>query len=314
MTSWLLLTATLPTSSSALRVRVWRALKATGAGTLRDGVFLLPSRAPSAQALWDIERTIQENGADAHMLIVAARDEAQENRFRALFDRSDLYAEMLQSIKEARGTLSKASETQLHKALRGLEQQLRDIQANDFFPGKSADKATNALAVLRQEIARHLSPDEPTPRSDVIAPENIADFQGKTWATRKRPWVDRLATAWLIQRFVDKAPRFIWLEDPKKCPKSALGFDFDNARFTHVGDQVTFEVVALTFGLNLEPGLKRLGDLVHYIDVGGNPVDEAPGVETIVRGLLALHAKDDALLAVALPLFDSLYAAMKASP
>jgi len=96
MNDWLILTATLPTNPSALRVRVWRALKATGAGTLREGVYVLPSSAPTAQALWDIERTIAEAGADAHMLVVQPRDEPQEKAFRALFDRSDVYEELLQ--------------------------------------------------------------------------------------------------------------------------------------------------------------------------------------------------------------------------
>lgn len=311
MNQWLVLTATLPTNPSALRVRVWRALKATGAGTLRDGVYLLPSTAPTAQSLWDIERLIQESGADAHMLVVAARDETQEKTFRGLFDRSDLYAELLQSIKEARSTIKSASEAGLHKALRGLEQQLHAVQASDFFPGKSSDKASAALTALRHEIERHLSPGEPMSRAEAIQRQAVEDFQGRTWATRKRPWVDRLATAWLIQRFVDKSPQFVWLDDPKKCSKTALGFDFDNARFTHVSDKVTFEVVAHTFGLDVDNGIQRLGELVHFIDVGGIPVDEAGGVETMVRGLQALHHEDDALLAASLSIFDTLYAAMK---
>lgn len=311
MNSWLVLTATLPTHPSALRVRVWRALKATGAGTLRDGVYLLPSTAPTAPALWDIERVIQEGGAESHMLVVAARDEAQENTFRGLFDRSDLYAELIQSIKDARATIKSASEAGLHKALRVLEQQFHAIQASDFFPGRPADEAGAALKALRHEIERHLSPGEPTARAEPVKRQAIEDFQGRTWATRKRPWVDRLATAWLIQRFVDHAPQFVWLDGPEDCPASALGFDFDGARFSHVGDKVTFEVVAHTFGLDGDDGIQRLGELVHFIDVGGIPVDEAAGVETLVRGLQAQHDQDDALLAASISIFDTLYAALK---
>jgi hypothetical protein len=314
MNTWLLLTATLPTHPSALRVRVWRALKATGAGTLREGVYLLPSGAPAAQALWDIEKLIHDSGADAHMLEVSARDSAQEAAFRALFDRGDLYAELLQSIKEARKQIKAASEAGLHKTLRGLEQQLQSIQASDFFPGKASDKTGAALAALRQEVVQQLSPGEPSASAEVIQRLALSDFQGKTWATRKRPWVDRLATAWLVTRFIDQAPRFVWQDDPRKCPKTALGFDFDGARFSHVGELVTFEVVARSFGLDTDPGLQRLGQLVHYIDVGGIPVDEAAGIETLVRGLQAQHPKDDTLLAAALPLFDALYAALAARP
>jgi hypothetical protein len=313
MTSWLILTATLPTHPSALRVRVWRALKATGAGTLREGVYALPAHAASAAALRELERTIAGAGADAHLLELTARDAAQEAAFRALFDRAEAYAELLQSIKETRASLARASEAQLTKQLRALEQQLQQIQAIDFFPGPEGTRTAEALAALRREIALRLSPGEPAALEAQIEPRARADFQGRTWATRQRPWVDRLATAWLVCRFIDRRPTFAWLADPRKCPRSAIGYDFDGATFTHVGDLVTFEVVARSFGLDAEPALTRLGQLVHAIDVGGVPVDEAPGIELLVRGLQARHADDDALLDAALPVFDSLFTAYQSA-
>jgi len=312
MTAWLILTATLPTSPSGLRVRVWRALKATGAGTLREGVYVLPGTAPSAASLRELASTIAEAGAEAHLLEVRARDDAQESAFRALFDRSDAYAELLQAVKDARKGMAKATEAELHKTLRGLEQQLRQVEASDFFPGKEGARAADAMATLRREIDLHLSPDEPSATATLIPSRSIADYQGRTWATRKRPWVDRLATAWLVQRFIDPSPTFLWLSDPRKCPKAALGYDFDGATFTHVGDRVTFEVVARSFGLDEDPALAQLARLVHAIDVGGIPLDETPGVEMVVRGLQAQHADDDDLLRAAIGLFDTLYAAMKA--
>lgn len=311
MTDWIVLTATLPTNPSGLRVRVWRALKATGAGTLREGVYVLPAEVPSAQALRDLAGTIANAGADAHLLELRARDEAQELDFRALFDRSDQYAELMQAVKDARKGVGKATEAELHKALRRLEQQLQQVQASDFFPGKESARAVDAVTALRREIEVHLSPDEPSPTKAAIPSLSIEDYQGRTWATRKRPWVDRLATAWLIHRFVDKSPTFIWLANPKKCPKSALGYDFDGATFTHVGDLVTFEVVAKSFGLHKEPALARLAQLVHTIDVGGIPIDEAPGLEMIVRGLQAQYEDDDQLLQAAFGLLDALHTALK---
>ena len=216
MTTWFILTATLPTSPSGLRVKVWRSLKATGAGTLREGVYVLPEHAPTAQTLSALELTIVDSGADAHLLVVQARDEAQEQAFRALFDRTELYAEFLQSAKEVRGRIKGAPEADLRKALRSLESQLQSIQTGDFFPGKDSQRAADALAALRREIDLHLAPDEPAAISAAIARLAVAEFQGRTWATRKRPWVDRLATAWLIHRFVDKQPTFIWLGDARK--------------------------------------------------------------------------------------------------
>jgi hypothetical protein len=313
MIDWLVLAAALPTAPSGLRVRIWRSLKATGCATLRDGVYILPASAPSAADLWAIEAAIREAGADAHMLTLQARDAGQETSFRALFDRSEHYADFARSLKDARKALAATPEPALRRSLRSHDQQLQAILATDFFPGKPASKAVEGLATLRSQIERKFSADEPAMSGHPVERLPTKAFQGRTWATRKRPWVDRLATAWLIQRFVDASPRFVWLADPAKCPRSALGFDFDGARFTHVGDKVTFEVVMHTFGLEEDPALRRLGELVHFIDVGGIPVDEAAGVETLVRGLQAQHGKDAALLAASLPLFDSLHAALGAA-
>lgn len=314
MTPWLILTATLPTHPSGLRVRVWRALKATTAGTLREGVYVLPASAPSAQELRNLARTISEAGAEAHLLELQARDEAQELTFRSLFDRSEQYAELLQQVKDARKAMGRATEVELRKALRTLEQGLQHIEASDFFPGEQSERARDAVTTLRRGIELHLSPDEPSPAQADLPILSIKDYQGRTWATRKRPWVDRLATAWLVRRFIDKSPAFIWLANAKKCPKSALGYDFDGATFTHVAELVTFEVVAKSFGLDQDPALVRLAQLVHSIDVGGIPQDEAPGFEMLVRGLQAQHPDDDQLLQAACGLFDTLYSAMKAAP
>jgi hypothetical protein len=316
MTTWLVLTAALPTSPSGVRVRIWRSLKATGCATLRDGVYLLPAHAASADALWGIDQAIREAGAAAHMLVLDARDAAQEASFIALFDRAEHYADFGRSLKEARKLLRAADEAALRKTLRSLDQQLHAIRAIDFFAGQPAERAAAGLAALRLEVERQLSPGEPlAAATHAIEPLRREDFQGRTWATRRRPWVDRLACAWLIQRFIDAQPRFVWLTDPARCPKKALGFDFDGARFTHAGEKVSFEVLAHSFGLADDPGIARLGELVRYIDVGGIPVDEAAGVELLVRGLQATHLEDDdALLAAACAVFDALYAALQGRP
>jgi hypothetical protein len=310
MTDWLVLTAALPTSPSGLRVRIWRALKSTGCATLREGVYLLPAGAPSSGELRAILAAIRDGGADAHLLELTARDAGQEKAFRRLFDRTPQYAAFGQALKEARKALRGRGEADLRRLVRSLDQQLQAIRAIDHLPGKSGKEAATALQMLRVEVAERLSPGEPAAKTGAVKRLAKASFQGRTWATRKRPWIDRLATAWLIRRFVDAAPRFLWLDDPRKCPKSALGFDFDGARFTHVAGKVTFEVVAHAFGLDDDAAIRRLGELVRCADIGGIPVDQAAGVELLIRGLQARHGDDDELLAAACTVFDALHAAL----
>src|SRR5689334_12451369 len=189
MIDWLILTASLPTSPSGLRVRIWRALKATGCATLREGVYLLPASASTADALRALEPAIHEGGADAHLLSLQARDAAQEKTFRALFDRSEHYAHFVQSLKDARKNAKSAGEPALRKLLRTLGRQLQAIQATDHFPSKDSASAANALEALRVEIEKRFSPDEPTASERSIERLRVDAFQGKTWATRKRPWV-----------------------------------------------------------------------------------------------------------------------------
>ncbi|WP_374674300.1 chromate resistance protein ChrB domain-containing protein [Ideonella sp.] len=313
MTDWLVLAATLPTHPSALRVRVWRALKATGAGTLRDGVYLLPAHAPGAAVLRELAATVTGHGATAHLLSVQPVDAAQDTVFRSLVDRTDAYAVLHQALRDARQQLPELGATEARRLWRTLSRQVAELRAIDFFPGHAAAKADAGLEALQQEIDRRHSPGEPTGEPATPMPRLArADHQGRRWATRRRPWVDRLATAWLIQRRVDPEARFLWLDRPADCPPDALGFDFDGARFTHVGERVSFEVVAASFGLADEPAIARLGAIVRCLDTGaGAPQDEAAGVELMVRGLHARHADDDTLLAAALPLFDTLHAALE---
>jgi hypothetical protein len=117
-----------------------------------------------------------------------------------------------------------------------------------------------------------------------------------------------MASAWLIKRFIDPKANFVWLKDPKRCPKRALGFDFDGAAFTHVGSRVTFEVLAASFGLESDAALMRIGAVVHCLDVGGAPVAEAPGLAAVLAGARARLSSEDALLAEASRVFDNMYA------
>jgi hypothetical protein len=127
-------------------------------------------------------------------------------------------------------------------------------------------------------------------------------------------WVDRVASAWLIRRFIDPDAKFLWLAQPADCPKKALGFDFDGATFTHVGDRVSFETLMASFGLEDDSALARLAAIVHHLDVGGEPVPEAVGFEAVMTGARERLEDDDALLAEMSNVLDSLYAHFRRAP
>jgi hypothetical protein len=305
---WHLLVLTLPTENATARMRFWRALKAMGCAVVRDGVYLLPQSEKSGTALQELADAIVRHGGSASVLQATSRDREQDDLFRSLFDRSQEYAQLAKSLRSARKSLSRSSVLEINRTVRRLRREYEALRSIDFFPGEATMRAEANWGDFVGVVETVLSPDEPHTAGGSIRRLERKDYQGRTWATRRHLWVDRAASAWLIERFIDPSARFLWLDKPSSCPKQALGFDFDGAAFTHVGDKVTFEVLLASFGLERDPALVRLGQLVHALDVGGAPVAEAGGFEAVMSGARQCAADDDALLAQLRPSLDSLYA------
>ena len=284
----------LPSRQTAGRMRIWRALRGLGCATLRDGVYLLPGGTERAAQLERIADDVKRAEGTAELFLLDGRDEAQRARLLALFDRGADYAALLRATAKA--------DPGDAKGLRSLRRELAALAAIDYFPGEAKRQAEAALSALEAAAG-----GEPAAITDEIRRLASADFQGRTWATRKNLWVDRMASAWLIRRFIDLEAKFLWLDNPKKCPKTALGFDFDGAAFTHVGGRVSFEVLAASFGLDADPALARIAAIVHCLDVGGVPVAEAAGIEAVLSGLRAAADDDDKLLTAVARIFDGLY-------
>lgn len=308
ISAWLLLVVSLPTQSATARMRVWRALKALGCAALRDGAYLLPSGDGREQALQALAEECEHGGGSAWLMAVTARSREESEAFEQLFDRSADYVELRQTWKEAYRSLESLSAAGLGRLQRRLLREFEALRTIDFFPGEALLEADAAWSDFKRRLDDVLSPDEPHSSAGEIARLDMGKYQGRLWATRRRPWVDRIASAWLIRRFIDRDARFRWLASPADCPKSALGFDFDGAAFTHVGDRVTFEVLMASFGLDEDRALVRLAAMVHVLDVGGDPVPEAQGLEAVLAGAHERHADDDRLLAEMSGVLDSLYA------
>lgn len=310
MPTWIALITSLPTENATARMRAWRSLKASGAAVLRDGVYLMPEREDCHQTLHSVALDVR--GADGTALVVRI-EEPSDGSFVALFDRSADFGNLLRDIASAQSRLSLDTAQETLRQARKLRKAFVNLATIDFFPGEAQKQADAALRDLEQRTAWALSPDEPQPVHDALARLRIEDYQGRCWATRSRPWVDRLACAWLIRRYIDPQATVLWLATPADCPADALGFDFDGAAFTHVGTRVSFEVLLASFGLE-SPALRRMGALVHFLDVGGVQPPEAVGIESALAGLRHTTVDDDQLLAMASNIFDGLLAYFEKTP
>ena len=305
--SWQLLVLSLPTENATARMRAWRALKASGAAVLRDGVYLMPAADDHAQSLQAVADDVRGNGGDAQVFEAEPHDGAD---YGALFDRGTEFGALLAEIGTCRAGLSEDTAQQVLKQARKLRKVFEQVVAIDFFPGEAQAQTAAALQALEADAASATAPDEPRAGARAVQRLDVAQYQGRIWATRRRPWVDRLASAWLIRRFIDPQARFLWLKSPDDCPKRAIGFDFDGATFTHAGAMVTFETLLASFDLQT-PAMLRLGVVIHALDAGGVIPPEAAGVERVLAGMRDAITDDDQLVLTAAGVFEGLLVAFE---
>lgn len=309
MQTWLFLILSLPTENATLRMRIWRALKALGCANLRDGVYLLPATPDHEASLLALAEELIEGGGIAHTLKVVDIEKDQDQFFKTLFDRTEDYQKLNRAIAEFTKNIAALDISAVPKRAKNLRREYKAIEVIDFFPKDIKSETEAALGEMDAAVSALISPGEPQALDTKIERLDVRQYQGRLWATRRDLWVDRLASAWLVQHFIDAKARFMWLDKPKNCPPDALGFDFDGATFTHVGKHVTFEVLLKSFGLEHDSALVDIAAVVHYLDVGGLPVAEAGGVEAILRGAKQRCASDDLLLVAAFQIFNDLYIA-----
>jgi hypothetical protein len=307
--TWLLLVASLPGHQGALRVRWWRSLKALGAATLRDGVYIAPAFDDARTILEEQLSEIRAAGGSGMIFTVSDVPSEDEGTLTTLFDRGEQYEKHAIAVEAFLDSLGRLSEVEARRSLRQLQREYAAIESIDFFPTNQKESALTALQGAEKDLLRRFSPDEPVAIHAAIPRRALVDFQNRLWATRSRLWVDRLCSAWLIRRFIDPGARFKWLRRTTDCPKKAVGFDFDGALFTHIENYVTFEVILHSFSLDGDAALSRIAALVHVLDVGGNRVPEAAGFEAVLTGARERCSGDNELFHDMSQVLDDLYAA-----
>ena len=306
---WLLLIAQLPPKPDYLRVKLRRRVQRIGAVALRSSVFVLPNRVDTTEDLMWLRTELLADGADAIVCgatpIAGLTDAELERRFRA--SRDDDYDEI---IEEARAVTADGGRAEALRALPRLRRRLDEVAKLDFFGAERGRAARDALAGISALAAVRTGETQSDARSDVLT----AAPRGRTWVTREGVFVDRIASAWLIRRFIDRDATFKFVPARGYVPLSdEVRFDMYDAEYTHEGDACTFETLLARFALD-DPALRALAEIVHDIDCKDARFDrpEAAGLESILAGLVRAQPDDARRIEQGGVLMDALYAQLGA--
>jgi len=306
--NWLVTVAQLPTEDPASRMRVLRTLESLGAAVVREGVYLLPDTAANRNSLDALGQYIFRTAGVAHVLQVAAASPAQQQAFQRMFDRTARYEDLIKNVESLRVGFGHSDPSAIASVLHKQRREFETIEALDFFPSEARSRAEKALADTDAAVKKLMFPGTQT---GIRPNERLTQ---RIWATRKPPWADRLACAWLIRRFVDPEGKVVWLDKSQAAPEQAIGYAFDGAHFANSESRVTYEEMLAQLGLAKNPALVRIGSIVHFLEAGGTAVPEAAGVQTLLQGAVRRSQNEDQLLGEAEKTFDLLYEAYFEAP
>jgi hypothetical protein len=312
---WLLLIHQIPPKPSYLRVKIGRRLQKLGAVAVKNSVYALPSGEEAREDLNWVLREIVEGGGDGSVVEARLVEGLTVEQLREMFrkardaDYDELSKDARKVLRQlpGRGAALEEKRGSFEAQLVRLQRWLAEIVQVDFF----AARGREPIEGLLRDLARRLAPDtsEPKRKEPAVQPKP----KGATWVTRTGIHVDRMASAWLIRRFIDQKARFKFVVAKQyQHEKGELRFDMFDGEYTHEGELCTFEVLLARFKIQ-DPGLSRLAEVIHDIDLKddkhGRP--EKAGIEQLVNAIASAHSEDEVRLARATAAFDDLYELFK---
>lgn len=307
--AWLLLIHQIPPKPNYFRVKIWRRLQKLGAVGIKNSVYALPASEQAQEDLNWVLREIVEGGGDASLvearLVEGLDDEQVKEMFRAARD-ADYQAIVEETRQLARGLPRKIPEEkrgELRTVLARLQKRVADIAAIDFFHARSRESADGLLKEMEQKLAAAASGKEAA-RAEAIARPRAA-----TWVTRTGIHVDRMASAWLIRRFIDPQAKFKFVVAREyRHQKGELRFDMFDGEFTHQGELCSFEVLLARFEI-ADAALRAIAEIVHDIDLKDEKHGRADnaGFEHLINGIALAHPQDEVRLQRAGAVLDDLY-------
>ena len=312
---WLLLIHQLPAKPAYARVKVWRRLQSLGAVTVKGAVYALPANAETREDFAWLAKEIVESGGEAIVCEAALVEGLSDRELQALFDaaRDEDYQRIAVEARELAARLADdlpdGALSEIASQTARLRKQLDAIVAIDFFGADGREPAEGMVSGLEARLQRK-DGDVSAQRTDSEGAANApTGLKGRVWVTRQGVQIDRIASAWLIRRFIDADARFKFVPGTGYvAAPGELRFDMFEGEFTHRGDRCTFEVLLAEAGLD-DPALGAIGEIIHDIDLkdGKYGREEAAGIRILIAGLASAHNDDDQRLARGGAVFDDLY-------
>lgn len=311
---WLLLIHQIPPKPNYLRVKVLRRLLNVGALAIKNSVYVLPNREQTHEDFQWVLREIKAGGGDAMVCEVNLVDGLSDKQVQKLFHdaRAKDYAEIIADARKVAKVIGKRTHgvehrTELLAQVARLKRRLNEVENLDFFAAPGRTTTGELLAKLDASL-RSTGPDK---RKSERKKAGIAarDLLAHTWVTRQGIHVDRMASAWLIRRFIDPEAKFKFVPRTAYSPlPREIRFDMFEAEFTHEGDRCTFEVLRDRHGLT-DAALIPIGEIVHDIDLKDSKFgrQEAFGIARLIAGIAMAYKEDEARLQRGQAVFEDLY-------
>lgn len=303
---WLLFVHQLPSTTSNLRVRTWRRLQQIGALPIKQALYVLPDSPVAREDFEWLKTEIEAAGGHANVFAADAVDawsnDALVDEFRR--SRQQSYDGLARDAEKLLQRPARRSATgSPARRIQQLKERFATVERIDFFGSAGRDRVLTLIQQLeaKSEVSRIGAPRESLGGGAVA-------YTGRYWVTRPRPGIDRIASTWLIRKFIDREARFGFVADRDAVPRDAVPFDMFGVEFSHRGDLCTFEVLCEKFGLS-DAALGHIARIVHDLDLkdGRFGATETPTIGLLVDGLRLAHADDAALLADGMSIFEALY-------
>jgi hypothetical protein len=313
---WLLLIHQIPPKPAYFRVKIWRRLQSLGAVAIKNAVYVIPRNEESFEDFQWILREIVEGGGEASICGVGFLEGLTDEQVEAMFQaaRDADYAQiaeeaksLVDSIFSTTAAITDEDKARLEANLNRLRKRFSSVFAIDFFGAPGRESAETLIEHLEVRLKEAQKKSEPA-KSESEKPD-LALLRGRTWVTRKGVYVDRMACAWLIRRFIDSDASFKFVSERGYRPKTGeLRFDMFEGEFTHEGDLCSYEVLVKQF-FQADQALIEISKIIHDLDLKDTKFkqSETSGIGGLITGLASAHKSDETRLESASIIFDNLY-------